>query len=467
MSATPTRLPPRSDLTRGPLMRTLLRLAAPLAVGAMLRAFYNLVDAFWLGKVSRTALAAPGVCMPAFFFAIAVGMGFGSAGTAVVAQYTGAGRHREARRAAGQTLLLLCALALAFAGPMLILAPQLLALTRVPAEATAEATAYLRIAILGLPCMAFAIGYGGILRALGDTITVVIITAVTNVVNLALDPILIFGLWGMPRLEVRGAALVTLISQVVSAAACLWCLRRGRAGLQIGLADLKPDWSMLRRILGVGLPLAVSSGTNSVGFATFQVLINKLGTAVIGAVTIGFRLIWFFNMPAHAMAMAAAPVVGQALGAGKVKLARRAVWLSVAVVALAMLPPTVLLMTGGKVVARAFIDEADVIAEAGRFFLVVPASSYFFGVLMVLMAAFYGSGYTRPAMVVSIMRLWVFRLPAAYALGFVLGWGSIGVYLGMVIGNVLCALISLWLFFAGGWESAVVPAGPPEAGTGV
>jgi Na+-driven multidrug efflux pump len=157
------------------------------------------------------------------------------------------------------------------------------------------------------------------------------------------------------------------------------------------------------------------------------------------------------------MAMAAAPVVGQALGAQKPKLARRAVWTSASLVALVMFPPVVFLIWRGQLVARAFIESPDVIAEAGRFFMVVPASVYFFGVLMVLMAAFYGSGHTRPVMVISIMRLWVFRLPAAYLLAFVLGLGSTGAYLGMVFGNVLCALITLWVFLRGGWESAVVP----------
>ena len=78
---------------------------------------------------------------------------------------------------------------------------------------------------------------------------------------------------------------------------------------------------------------------------------------------------------------------------------------------------------------------------------------------MVLLAAFYGSGHTLPAMAVSIMRLWLFRLPAAYVLAFVLGWGSTGIYTGMVIGNVLSAFIALWLFMGGRWESAVVPTG--------
>ncbi|MHC5034094.1 MAG: MATE family efflux transporter [Planctomycetota bacterium] len=450
-------MPAKRDLTSGSLAWNLFILAAPLALGMALRVAYSMADAFWLGKVSTTALAAPGVVMPLFFIVISLGMGFGSAGTALVAQYTGAGSDTEADKAAAQTLLLLCGLAFMLTVPTVVFAPSLLRLLRVPPDVIPEATTYLRLAMLGLPFVAFTIAYGAILRALGDTITVVLIGVATNVLNMLLDPILIFGLLGMPRLEVKGAAIVTLFSQVLSALACLWCLRRRRGGLRVSLADLKPDPAMLRRIGGVGIPLAISNSSNSFGIAVFQVMINSLGTVVVAAVSIGFKFVWFFNIPAHCMAMAAAPVVGQALGAGRIRLARRAVWSSFSIVALVMFPCVAALMAGGRAVASAFINEPDVVAEAGRFFLVVPASSYFFGVLMVLMAAFYGSGHTRPAMVISVLRLWAFRLPAAYLLGFVLHWGSMGVYFGMVIGNVLCAVITLWLFFAGGWESAVVP----------
>ncbi|KPK65485.1 MAG: hypothetical protein AMK73_02845 [Planctomycetes bacterium SM23_32] len=473
--ATPTpQLGGKRDLTSGPLGRNLFRLAAPLAVGAVLRSVYNMVDAFWLGKVSRAAIGAPGVTMPLFFIVIAVGMGFGGAGTALVAQYTGAGKPRQADRAAAQTVLLLCGLALGLGIPVMVFAPDLLRLLQVPEEIVPGATAYLRIVMAGVPFMAFAVAYGSILRALGDTITVVVITALTNCVNLVLDPLLIFGLLGLPRLEVRGAAIVTLFSQVVTALACLWCLRRGRAGLHVRLADLKPDWVILRKMLTVGVPLAASGGFNSLGFLVFQMMINSLGAVVVAAATIGFRITWVFNMPSQAMAMAAAPIVGQALGAGRPKLAHRAVWTSAGLVAGVMFPVVVGLMLGGRLVARAFIPEPEVIAEAGKFFMVVPASSYFFGVLMVLMAAFYGSGHTLPAMIVSILRLWFFRLPMAGLLGFVLGWGSLGVYLGMVFGNVVCAFITLWLFLAGGWQSAVVPTKEttaedderPQGGTG-
>ena len=106
--------------------------------------------------------------------------------------------------------------------------------------------------------------------------------------------------------------------------------------------------------------------------------------------------------------------------------------------------------------AWAFVESYAVKAETAHLLLIVPASSYCFAVLMVLMSAYMGSGHTRVMMVVSLLRQVALRLPMAWVLGFVLGYGSTGVYMGLVVGNMVSAAVALWLFLGGGWESAVV-----------
>lgn len=444
----------KRDLTSGSLLRTLLRLALPVAADSAIRSLYNLADAFWLGRWSKEGLAAAGVTMPFFFVVIAFSMGFGNAGTAAVSQFTGADNYGRADRAAAQTLLLMSLLAALLAIPLIILAPSLFELVQVPEAARPHAVSYIRILSFGLPLIAFNIAYGSVLRGLGDTVTPLVIGAANNVVNVILDPFLIFG-WGIfPELGAAGAALAGLISLGVGALGCYIGMRRKIAGLNIEPADFRPDRSLLRRIFRVGVPAALNNSSTSVGFALLQVMVNTLGTAVIGAFTIGFRIIFFFGIPGHALAAAAAPIVGQALGAGKPTLARRSVWNSVLVVAAMMFIPAALLMLKGEAVAAAFTDDPAVIRQARQFLLIMPAASYFFSVLMVLTAAFYGSGHTKPAMFVGIMRTFVFRLPLAYTLAFLAGWGSYGIYAGWASANVASALLTLYLFLRGGWETA-------------
>ena len=448
----------RRDLTSGSLVGNLARLAVPLAATMGLRMVYNLVDTFWLGQYNEEALAAPGACFPFIFIVIAFGFGFGQAGSALVAQHTGADRHETANRCAAHTLMLLTGLAAVMALPIIVLAPYVLRLAQVPEGVLPGATGFLRIFLAGLPLMALSIGYGSVLRALGNTAIVLVIGIVTNAINVALDPFLIFGWWGFPEWGVRGAAVATVSARLVNAAICLYGLRAGWGGLRLKLSHFVPDWPLARKTMSVGLPAAVGNCSNAVGIAVFQAMVNSLGTTVMGAVIIGFRIIQLFNVPAMALSWAAAPVVGQALGAGKKRLARRVVNLSAGLVAAILLLPVIALTIWGKYVALAFTDSTAVIEQAQIFFRVVPASMYCFSVLLVLLAAYYGSGHTRPAMVIHIVRLWILRLPVSYFLAFILGMGSIGIYLGMVFGNVITALITFALYRTGGWEEAVAEA---------
>lgn len=456
MSADARRNDAARDLTSGSLGWNLFRLAAPQALGTALQALYGLVDMFWLGRWTTEAVGSQSVSMPFFFIVFALVMAFGMAGTSVVAQYTGAGRHRQADHACAQMFLVLMLLAVGLTVPLALLAPSMLGLVQAPPSTMGPGAAYMQIAMLGLPFMAFSAGYGAALRALGDTQTVVIISVFTNVLNILLDPVFIFGLGGVPALGVGGAAGATMLSQVTHAGVCYALLRRGHLGLRLRPADLRPDAPMLMRLTRIALPLAIYRGSDSWAFFFFRMIINSMGLTVLTAYTIGFRILRFFSMPAMAMSVAAAPIVGQALGAGRPLLARRAVWRSAAIVAGVLLPPLLMMVCFGRLLARLFHPEADVLAEAGKFFLVVPASTYCFQLTRTLSAAFVGSGHTRPVMLISLVRQWVFRLPVAYVLGIVLAMGGLGVYLGMVTGNVVCALLTLWLFLRGRWQTATV-----------
>lgn len=455
----------RRDLTQGSLPKTILGMAFPVMAGMALNSLYSLVNAFWLGKMqtgAREALAAVGPSAALTFIVVAFGMGFGSGGTALVAQHTGAKRPREADQAAGQTILLLTASATVLAALLFAFAPQVMRLMLTPPEVIPQAVAYLRITLIGVPFTAFNIGYGSSLRALGDTMTMVLVAFGANVVNFALSPVLIFG-WGpVPAMDVRGAAVVAAVSAMLTAVACLVLLQRGRAGLRLTWQDFRPNWPVIRHIARIGLPAGVSMSSNSIGFLVLQSMINSLGATVMGAFTVGSRMVEILGVPASALAVSTASVVGQALGAGKAEIARRAVRLSVWMYGLGMLLPYAAIVIYGQQVARGFTHDDGIIIEAGRFFLLVPASNYFFNILMVLTAAFYGSGHTRPVMVISLLRQWVLRIPIALVLGFGFGLGSIGLYWGLVLGNIVSAALTYWAFRTGDWARAVVPASSRE-----
>jgi putative MATE family efflux protein len=452
----------RRDLVSGSLPRNITRLALPIAAGIILYSLYSMVDVFWLGRLGEgeetaRAIAAPGVSWPFVWLVLSFAMGFSVAGTAIVAQFTGAGRHDEADASAAQMFTVLLGIVAAFGLPMFLFAAQFLTLFRVPQDALPTAVGYVRILIIGLPALVIGIGFGAVMRALGDSLTPVLIQVAGNAVNMVLDPVFIFGLGPLPMMGASGAATATVISQAFSACVCVYLLHRGRGGLHIRPGNLKPDWPLLRRMVSVGLPTAVGNSSNALGYAVFQVVVNTLGTVVISAMTVGFRAVHFVLSPGEGIQMAVAPVVGQALGANRPDLAERAVTGSSKVMALILLPPTVFLTWQRHRIAAFLVDDPAVAAETARLLLLFPISLYFFYVTLVLMAAFFGSGHTKPAMALHMFRLWGLRLPAAIILAKVLGYGSWGVYGAMVFGNVISAALSIWLYRRGAWKHAVVP----------
>jgi len=456
----------RRDLTTGSLRRTLLTLALPIMAAQVLTSLYSLTDMFWLGKMAvgaKEALAAVGPTAALTFIVFAFGMGFGSGGTALVSQHTGARRHREADVAAGQTMLLLTCATAVVASLLFAFAPLALRLLQTPPEVMPQALPFLRILLCSMPFIAFNIGYGSALRAIGDTVTMVLIQLGTNLLNFGLSPVLIFGVGPAPVLGIRGAACASLFASIMTAVISVILLRRGRSGLRLTLSDFRPNYPVIRLIFRIGLPAGVSMSSNSIGFLVLQGMINKLGATVMGAYTLGSRITEIVGVPAGALAVSTAPVVGQALGANKPEIARRAVRTSVMMFALGMLLPYLVLILEGHIVARGFTHDAGIIAEAGRFFLLVPPSNYCFNIFMVVMSAFYGSGHTRPVMVISLLRQWVLRIPVCLVLcfgwGFVPGYGSRGLYVGLVIGNLISAAMAWWLFRVGAWDKPVVPAG--------
>jgi putative MATE family efflux protein len=425
-----------------------------MAAWMALQAGYNLVNAFWLGRLSTEALAAQSLSVPFFFIVQALVQSFAMAGISVLAQYTGAGRHYEADRAAGQMFLLLTVVSVVLTLPLVVFSPHLLRMVMAPEETLADGTAYMRIAMLALPFMAFSSGYGAALRALGNTTTIVSIGVKANILNAVLDPILIFGWLGMPAMGVSGAAIGTLVANILSALLCYRHLHRGHVGLRIRAEDLRPDRKMLVSIARIAWPLTINGSSDSWGFFFFRIIINALGATVLTAYTVCFRVLNVFTMPAAAMAFAATPIVGQAIGAGKPELARQAVLRSTWLTGKILLLPMLLLMVFGQQVASLFTRDQAVIKEAARFFIVVPISAYAFQVITVMSSAFVGSGHTRASMVISVVRQ--IRLPAAFVFVLTLGMGSMGIYWGMVAGNVLGAVLTLWIFLQGRWQKATV-----------
>ncbi len=444
-------------ILEGNLLKAILFLGWPLALSSVIQTFYNLIDAYWLGKLGRVQLAAPFISFQLIFFIISFAMGMSMAGTSLVAQYTGAKEEKKARQVAGHLLLfnIILILFLSIAG--YIFSSPLLKLLRTPADAFAPTLTYFRTMLLGLVTSVPFFIYQGVLNGYGDTISPLKLQALTIGINLVLDPIMIFGWFGFPALGVLGAALATIISRAIASAIGLYELFKGIRGIKLTLSCLKPDIEIFRKIVKVGLPASLGMSGSSVGFIIIQGIINTLGSAVVAAAGIGFRMVHLFMLPALGISSAITTIVGQSLGADKVKRAKESVLLGLKIIIGFLTPAMILIAYYGKYIMIFFIPHDPLVHEIGaKMFHIVGPSVIFFAIFRIYAGAFQGSGHTMPVMITSLLRIWIVRLPLVWLFSIRMGWGHFGVWWGMLSSNVFTAALMFILYLRGSWQIPVI-----------
>ncbi len=453
----------RELILRGNILGTMLVLAWPVMVSNALQALYNLIDAFWLGKVSTQALSAPTLSWPVIFTFMSLGIGYQTAGSALVAQYTGAGDREGAERMGSQVFSFLFLLASAVGGLAFGLAPWVLKLMGAPRDVYPLAVVYLRVVALGFPLMYGAFAFNGLLLGIGDTRTPMYLMGTSVVLNAALDPLLIFG-WGpLPELGVAGAAYATVISRGAVAAVGVWLLFSGRVGLRLRPRWLLPRWGDIKVLLRVGTPNAVDQAGTSLGFVVLMGLVSGFGTTVVAAYGVGQRIINLINVAIWGATTALLTMVGQNLGAGQGKraeeVARRGIRATFGV-----LTGLALLTLALRVpLYRVFIADPAVIAQGKLFLGIFSLSIPFFGLFAAASAVFRGSGHTLPPMAISIIRLWGLRILLSWLLGYRFKLGAEGLWIGMALSNFLAGLLLYAWLLQGSWKRGVIRVPAPVA----
>lgn len=447
----------REEIIGGNIEKTLLKLAWPLIVSNIIQVLYNITDTFWLGKLGREALSAPGVSWPLIGTLMSLGMGFATAGFAFVGQYIGAENYEKANRAAGAlySLMLIFASVVALVG--VLITPYALKFMNVTSTVYPYALAYLRVIFVGIPFSFTFFSFSFLMRAVGDTKTPVKISLFTVALNILLDPILIFGWLGFPKLGVEGAALATITSNSLGSLIGAYLLFTGRAGIHLTRETLKPDLEFYKRIFGVGLPSSIGSSANSFGFVVLTRIIFGFGDVTYAAYTITTRLVNFLTSISRGISMAMGTMIAQNVGAEKYerakKIAERTMMVNFTIASAA-----ILLIGAFRVpLFKVFLNDPAVISESKivlEYFLIsVP---FFNGIFMVSTNVFRSAGHTKKSMVVDMLRLWGLRIPLSYAFGYVIMKASKGVFFGMGLSNFIAAGVAFAWFMKGSWMRRII-----------
>jgi len=205
----------RKRIVEGNIFKTMVWLAWPILVANLVNISYNLVDAFWLGKIGKETFGAPTVSWPLINLIYSIGFGYSGAGISLISQYYGAGDYEMAEKSASQFVAYSIYMALVLCTFGFTVSPYLLYLMSVPPDIYGLAVQYTKTIFLGLPIVLLGYAYIAISNGIGDTRTPTILNIISSTVNIILDPVMIFGLYGLPAMGVIGAAIATIISRSI------------------------------------------------------------------------------------------------------------------------------------------------------------------------------------------------------------------------------------------------------------
>ncbi len=449
------------NLLEGNLTKTIIKLGYPVALATFVQTLYNLADTFWLGRLGKEALSAPVISFFILFFILSLGIGFSMAGTSLVSQYIGAKQKGKAEKTTGNLLLYLIIFSIVIAVVGTLFGDWLLALLKTPTDTFKYTSSYFRIMILGMPFAFPVFVYQSVMNGYGDTKSPLKIEFISAVINVILDPILIFGWFGFPAMGVEGAAITSVISRGIASIIGVYFFFSGKKGLKLKLHHLKPDVKLLPLMVKVGLPPAIGMSGAALGFMVLIAIVNLFGTPVVSAYGISTRVIHFFTMPAMGIASAVTAIVGQNLGADNIHRAKKSVIKGIHLMVMIILPAIILMVIYGKALTSFFIPNDPVVQRLGQvMFYIISPSIMFFALSSVLQGAFQGSGFTVPVMVTNIARIWLFRIPLVYLFTMILLKGpseldsSVGIWWGMFFSNFLSFLMLFLWFLPGKWAKA-------------
>jgi putative MATE family efflux protein len=431
------------EITDGPLGRALAVLAAPMIVQHLVLVGQQVVDVFWVGRIGGDAVAAVGLIAPVIgLLGIGTRIGF-SGGQVLVSQRVGADDLTGARRAATHCLGFVTGFNFLMA---LVVSATATAIVGIfdPGAAVAEyAAAYLAVLAFskvtsGISDMVEA-GYIGA----GDSRTPMVLNVTAILVNIVLDPFLIFGWWVFPELGIEGAALATLIGYGVSAVIGLTLLFSQWTGFSLTLSAFRPDRETLTEMLEIGVPRGGQSAARQLARVIVVWIVAAVGGgAALAAYTIGARIATVVFVPAQALGSASTTIVGQNLGADRPDRATQVTWLGVAAGALGLGALGIVQWLFPTALAELFVPgiSGQTLTYTVAYLQILAYGYWALGTIYTVEAGFNGAGKTEISMYATMLQYWTVRVPIAAIGAYVLSMGALGPFWAVTISNVVAAL---------------------------
>ena len=444
------------DFTSGSIDRAILLLSIPMIVEMVMESLFAVVDIYFVGRIGVNAIATVALTESVIMIIYSIAMGLSMAATALVARRVGEKEYEGASRSAEQAILLAIITA-AFFGIIGMLFPRWI-LTTMGGEQdlVEEGYKYTMIMFGGNITIMLIFLINAIFRGAGDAAIAMRVLIFSNVINIILDPVLIFGIGPFPELGLEGAAIATTTGRGLGVIYQVYILSGKGSTIKIAFRKIRLIGSIVRKIITIALG---GIGQFMIGTLSWIIMVRisaLFGPDVLAGYAIAFRIIIFTILPSWGLSNAAATLVGQNLGAGKPNRAEASVWRCALYNVIFLAAISVLFFWQAEFFVRIFSQEPEVIKYGSMGLRYICAGYVFFAYGMVIGQAFNGAGDTKTPTILNIICYWIIELPLAYFLGIYFEIGPAGIYLAIAISVVLLAILSILVFRQGKWKTVRV-----------
>ncbi len=398
------------DLSVGSVGGNILKFTVPMLVGNLFQQAYNFVDSIIVGQlIGKEALAAVGASFPIIFALISFVIGIATGGTIIISQFFGAKDYEKVRRSIDTLYIFIFFASIVITTLGITLSRHIFELINLPAEIIPDAKVYLNTFLLGT---VFLFGYNGtasILRGLGDSMTPLVFLIISSIANIGLD-ILFIKYLGM---GVQGAALATVVAHGGAFISAILYLNRTHKLVQLRLKELVFDWEIFWKSVKIGIPSGLQQTFVSFGMVALFRIVNSFGTNVIAAYSVAGRIDSLAMLPAMNFGQALSTFVGQNIGANKIHRIRSGLIATLGMSSLVSIAITCIIILFRQQLVGLFTPDPDVIAVGSSYLIIVSSCYIVFSIMFSLTGVLRGAGDTIVPMFITLLSLWIIRIPLA------------------------------------------------------
>lgn len=444
-------------ITNGNITDVIFKLSIPLMISNLIKTLYGITDGIYVARISSEDYAATSFTWPVLYLFIAVGLGVSVAATSLMSQRLGARKLKDCSIYAVHTLILTTVLGVIFSILGVITAPFIVRWMGATGSFEYKSYIFLAINSVGLLFDMIFFGYQSILNSQGRTKSMTIISTISSVTNVVIDPFFIFdNVLGIPGLNMglAGAAWATVISKVLLVVFAIIVVKK-ESEIEVSFKNFKLDMGIIKHIFSIAIPASLGSSGEAIGFTVLNGFIQSYGTTTLAAFSMGNRLSDIFNQGAIGIGMALTSITGQNIGAGKKERSKDIFKRANVIITFFSLASAIIILLFKDQLLSIFIkDRSDIELwrQASEYMYFSAIITFFMGYFSAINGFFQGVGKTKLTMYLSLARLWVLRLPLIMILKSLTDLGSTGIWISMLVSNALTVIVGFIIYKRGRWE---------------